>query len=92
MLAPSVPPIVNRLLADLPNADRLAVMRHVSTIELEFGALLCEPEQALRHVYFPLSGFISLVAVVPKHPPLEMGMIGNEGMLGATIRLDTAGC
>ena len=63
------------------------MMRHVCDIELEFGSVLCEPEQTLRHVYFPLSGFISLVATVPKHPPLEMGMIGSEGMLGATLLL-----
>ena len=63
------------------------MMRHVCDIELEFGSALCEPEQTLRHVYFPLSGFISLVATVPKHPPLEMGMIGSEGMLGATLLL-----
>lgn len=87
MLDRTTPAIINGLLAHLPHADRTAMMRHVSTIELEFGALLCEPQQTLRHVYFPLSGFISLVAVVPKHPPLEMGMIGNEGMLGATLLL-----
>lgn len=56
-------------------------------VELEFGMLLCEPQQPLRQVYFPLSGFISLVATVADHPPLEMGMIGNEGMHGATLVL-----
>jgi CRP-like cAMP-binding protein len=87
MLEITSPAINNRLLVDLPNADRLAMMRHVCNIELEFGTILCEPEQTLRHVYFPLSGFISLLATVPKHPPLEMGMIGSEGMLGATLLL-----
>ena len=87
MLATPAPTIINRLLADLPNADRLAIMRHVSKIDLELGAVLDEPEQTLRNVYFPLSGFISLVALVPRHAPLEMGMIGSEGMLGATLLL-----
>ncbi len=81
------PVIVNRLLSALPAADRAAVMQACTAVELEFGTLLCEPEQTLRHAYFPLGGFISLVATVADHPPLEMGMIGNEGMLGATLML-----
>lgn len=81
------PVIVNRLLGALPTADRLAVMQSCSTVELEFGTILCEPQQTFPHVYFPLSGFISLVATVVNHPPLEMGMIGNEGMLGASLAL-----
>ena len=81
------PVIVNRLLSALPASDRAAVMHACAPVELEFGTLLCEPEQTLRQVYFPLSGFISLVATVAGHPPLEMGMIGNEGMHGATLVL-----
>jgi len=81
------PIIVNRLLAALPAPDRQALLQNCTTVELTFGTVLCEPEQIFRHVYFPLEGFISLVATVPKHPPLEMGMIGKEGMLGATLLL-----
>ena len=81
------PIIVNRLLSALPAKDRAAMMQACAPVELEFGTLLCEPQQPLRQVYFPLSGFISLVATVAGHPPLEMGMIGNEGMHGASLVL-----
>lgn len=81
------PTVVNRLLAALPAADRAALLAQCSTVELEFGTVLCEPEERLRYVYFPLNGFISLLASVASHPPLEMGMIGNEGVLGATLML-----
>ena len=63
------------------------MMQACAPAELEFGTLLCEPQQPLRQVYFPLSGFISLVAAVAGHPPLEMSMIGNEGMHGASLVL-----
>lgn len=36
---------------------------------------------------FPLSGVISLAATIHGHEPLEVGMIGNEGVLGATLAL-----
>jgi hypothetical protein len=34
-----------------------------------------------------VTGFISLVASVTGHPPLEMGLIGSEGVLGVTLVL-----
>ncbi|MEO4046043.1 Crp/Fnr family transcriptional regulator [Pseudomonas sp. CAU 1711] len=57
---------------------------------LSFGDILCEADQPLRHLYFPLDGFISLVFSLGRHRPLELGLIGNEGMLGATLALGIA--
>ena len=81
------PVIVNRLIADLSGADRAAVLGGCRTVELEFGNVLSEPEQIQRDVYFPLSALISLVTTIARRPPLEMGMIGSEGMLGASLLL-----
>jgi CRP-like cAMP-binding protein len=83
--------VVNRLLEGLPRGARDKVLALCEPVDLKFGALLCEANEPLRHVYFPLTGFISLVALVKHHPPLEIGLIGNEGMLGATLALDVAG-
>jgi CRP-like cAMP-binding protein len=60
-------------------------------VDLAFGAVLCEADQRLRYAYFPLTGFISLVAMAKGHPALEIGLIGNEGMLGATLALSVTG-
>ncbi len=62
-------------------------MRRAEVVHLTFGTVLCEADEVFEHVYFPLSGFISLVSKVGNHPPLEMGLIGNEGMLGVTLVL-----
>jgi len=80
-------PVVNGLIEGLPRRERLQILDRCETVDLVFGAVLAEADEAFRQVYFPLSGFISLVATVGGHPPLEMGLIGNEGMLGATIVL-----
>lgn len=56
-------------------------------VDLVLGATLCESDQPLRHVYFPITGFISMIAIVSQHPPLEMGLVGSEGTLGVTLVL-----
>lgn len=85
-------PAVNRLIERLPRKERRGLLARGEPVDLTFGETLCEQEHRYRHVYFPLTGFISLVATVRGHQPLEIGMIGNEGMLGATLAfgIDTA--
>ncbi len=58
-----------------------------ATVELSFGQVLCEPQTIQRFAYFPLSGSILLAAKLCKHRSVEVGLIGNEGMLGATMAL-----
>jgi len=83
--------VVNRLIEGLPRAVRNRILKLTEPVNLTFGAVLCEANQQLQHVYFPLTGSISLVASVNRHPPLEIGLIGNEGMLGATLALGVNG-
>jgi hypothetical protein len=62
-------------------------LEHCHKVDLLSGDILCEPELPYRYVYFPLTSFISLMAAVDHQHPLEMGGIGNEGMLGITLIL-----
>jgi CRP-like cAMP-binding protein len=71
----------------LPPAERNRILEQSIQVNLAFGDVLCESDQSIGYVYFPLTGFISLVAPMTGHQPLEMGLIGNEGMLGATLVL-----
>lgn len=80
-------PAGNRLIQSMANGPRARFLAQCTEEQLVFGDVLCEPGKPTRHVYFPLTGFISLVATVSGHRPIEMGMIGNEGMLGATLAL-----
>jgi CRP-like cAMP-binding protein len=56
-------------------------------VQLVLSDVLCEPGQPTRHVYFPIDGFISLIALINGSPGLEVGMIGREGLLGAQLAL-----
>lgn len=81
-------PAVNRLIEALPRQQRNRMLDHCEPVALGFGTLLYQPDQRVRQVYFPLTGFISLMIALGDHKPLEMGLIGNEGMLGATLALE----
>jgi CRP-like cAMP-binding protein len=79
--------IENHLIALLSRRDRAALLDISESVELMLGAVLCEPGEPTRHVYFPNDCFISLVAEVGGEPALEVGMVGREGMLGAQLVL-----
>lgn len=79
--------ILSTLIEGLPSKQRKQLLDGCELVDLVFGNVLHEANQPIRHVYFPLGGFISLVTTLDGHPPLEMGLIGNEGMLGATLAL-----
>lgn len=79
--------VANALLNGIPGRERVRILNRCETVDLVFGNILCEADKPFRHAYFPLSGFISLVVILDGHRPLEMGLIGNEGMLGVTLAL-----
>jgi CRP-like cAMP-binding protein len=56
-------------------------------VQLVFGEVLCEAGAATSHVYFPIDGFVSLIAQVDAHAGLEVGMVGSEGMVGTQLVL-----
>lgn len=77
----------NRLIASLPRKDRSEFLKHCQPVELVFGEILCEAGTPMTHIYFPLQGFISRIALLEEQQPLEIGLVGNERMIGETLAL-----
>ena len=82
-----MPTIDNRLVACLPAADRTRLMALCEPVQLRLEQVLGEPGQRTSHVYFPVDGFISSIARVDSHHGLEVGIAGDEGMVGAHLAL-----
>jgi CRP-like cAMP-binding protein len=70
------------LLASLPAADRRRLLAHRDPVHLVAGVTLTEPGDVARHALFPIDSFISLIAPVDGDGQLEVGLVGNEGMVG----------
>lgn len=77
----------NRLLAVLPRAGRQRLLANCNSVTLAVNDILAETGEQIRHVYFPISGFISLMVTLDNGTQLEVGIIGNEGMLGSSLTL-----
>jgi CRP-like cAMP-binding protein len=77
----------NLLLAALPPEELARVLALLDPVRVEAGEVLCEPGDPIRYIYFPHDCLISLLAVAEGRMTLEVGLVGREGMLGATVAL-----
>jgi CRP-like cAMP-binding protein len=78
---------VNSLLAGLPASSLKNVLHSCEQVQLKFAQVLGQPNERIRHVYFPIEGFVSMVAVLEDGGHLRVGIVGNEGMIGASLAL-----
>jgi CRP-like cAMP-binding protein len=78
----------NLLLASLAREDYALLHPHLTQMHLEQHAVLQEPEHPIEHIYFPLEGMISVVAVVTSGETIEIAAIGREGAVGAKVGLN----
>lgn len=77
----------NRLVAALPAKQRERFVGGCRMVTLVLAEPLAEPHERIRRVYFPMDGFISQTAVVDGRSHLEVGLVGDEGMLGISLLL-----
>jgi CRP-like cAMP-binding protein len=79
--------VANSVLAALPRTLLKRLDKHLACVKLEFGAILSEPGDLIRQVYFPQNAVISLLTIVEGHLALEVGLVGREGMVGIPLAL-----
>lgn len=72
----------NQLLASLPRDEYCALEPLLEPAELRIRQILQQPGQRIRYVYFPIDSVISLLMTSESGSSVEVGIVGNRGMVG----------
>src|ERR1700675_837788 len=82
--------VPNHLLGALPRKDYQNLLPFLEPVKLAFGETLYESRDQIRHVYFPVVCFVSMLTTVDAGRAAEVGLIGSEGMIGVPMALGVA--
>jgi len=83
-------PPSNRVLAALPPKASRRFLAALTRVDLPLGQVLYQRGETSRHVYFPTSSMVSLLATTERGGGLEVGLIGRESMVGTALALGVA--
>jgi len=75
-------PFENRILGALPPEEYARLAPYLEVVRLPAGRVLCEAGGGIRYLYFLKGGMASLLSLTEDGHSVEVGMIGNEGVVG----------
>lgn len=75
----------NLLLSALSREDYALLRPHLAEVRLKQKDILQQPNAPITHVYFPLGGMISMLAILNTGEAIEIAAIGREGAVGARV-------
>jgi CRP-like cAMP-binding protein len=78
-------PSENRLLAGLPVEEYERLRPHLEQTSFALGEVVYESGGKLDYVYFPCTCIVSLLYVMENGATAEMGLTGNEGVVGIAL-------
>ena len=77
----------NRLLAALPADDLARLLLRLQPVELPLRHVLHAPREPIAAVHFPETGWASMLAYLEDGDAAEVGLVGNDGMVGLPVLL-----
>jgi CRP-like cAMP-binding protein len=77
----------NLLLNALSPEDRSVLAPHMRREQMVPRRVLEEPDESIDQIYFPEDGVLSVIGTSPTMGPMEIGVIGKEGMTGLMVVL-----
>ncbi len=78
-------PSSNKLLAMLPQEEYEHLVPHLEPVSFALGEVIYESGGQQSHIYFPTTAIISLLYMMENGSSAEMGMAGNEGLIGVAL-------
>jgi len=80
----------NLILASLAPPEEALLRPHLKAVPLPLKTTLVRPDEDITHVYFIERGCASLINILPDGEAVEVGTIGNEGMVGTPVLMEAA--
>jgi CRP-like cAMP-binding protein len=77
--------VSNKALLATPDNEYESMRADLTYIDLPHHLSLHEPKQRIEFVYFPNRGMVSQVVVTKDGRSVEVGVVGNEGYVGAGL-------
>lgn len=77
----------NRLLTALPPDSLARLAPQLEPVELVLRDVLHRPEELIERVYFPETGWCSILAPLEDGDSAEVGLIGHDGLVGLPVVL-----
>ncbi|HEX6983991.1 MAG TPA: Crp/Fnr family transcriptional regulator, partial [Planctomycetaceae bacterium] len=78
----------NRLLEQLPEADRRRLSPWLERVKLKNHEVVVNAGEVIRYAYFPVTSILSSMIVMQDGTVVEAAAIGNEGMAGVGLLVD----
>jgi CRP-like cAMP-binding protein len=80
----------NWVLGAVPQGERDRLLARMERVRIEPKQIAYDVEQPIQHVYFPLSGMFSILAIADPRRVIEVAVVGNEGVVGVPVFLGAA--
>ena len=80
--------VKNRILRQLSADELKSVQPWLTLMDLRSNTVLHELGQPIERVYFPVSGMVSLLAVMQSGEQIETGIVGADGLLGGDAAIN----
>jgi len=81
---------LNRLLASLPSDERARLAPDFELVSLDLRHHIYREDEPIEHVFFPVTGVLSLVEQMSDGRGIEIATVGNEGMVGLPVFLQAS--
>jgi CRP-like cAMP-binding protein len=77
----------NLVLCCLPPAERERLVPHLQLVSFSLQQVIYEPGERIDNCYFPTNSVASLLYTMEDGSTAEVGLVGNEGVLGVALFL-----
>ena len=75
------------MLSRLSPRDYARISPQLEQVPLRFGQTIYKAKAEIDYVYFPEAGVLSIVGITGGHKPIEVGIVGSEGLAGLPLFL-----